>query len=418
MFLKEETFQNTSIGKIPKEWDVCPIEDLFEFLDNQRIPLKEQDRAKRKGNYPYYGAQGIIDRIDDYIFEGEHILLAEDGANLKTRVLPLAYKVTGKFWVNNHAHVLKRKDNLKTDFFVYLLNSIDIGRHVVGSAQPKLNQADARKILLPLPSFMEQMAIAEVLGVVDSAIELTDQVIEKTERLKRGLIQQLLTRGIGHAEYKQTEVGIIPKTWAIERFADSVEVLTDYVANGSFASLRKNVKVTNQTNFAFYVRLFDLRRGIGHKEQKYVDKESYDFLKKSSLFGGEILMANVGEYTGEVHLMPSIGKPATLAPNMVMFRLKSGFRNDFIFYYLKSENGKRNIDKIIGRTGQPKLNKTELRNLKLIKPSLEEQCRIIEILLTIDSKIVILRLEKERLERVKQGLMDLLLSGKVRIKVV
>ncbi len=186
-------FKNTAIGIIPKTWDVVKLGDVFDFLDSQRIPLRKQDRAKRKGCYPYYGAQGIIDWVDGYIYEGEHILLTEDGANLKTKVLPLSYKVTGQFWVNNPAHVLKNKTNMNLDFFVSALNFLEIGMHVVGSAQPKLNQADARKILLPFPSCSEQKEISEIFFAAEKKLQLELKEKETLERIKTSLMDSLLT---------------------------------------------------------------------------------------------------------------------------------------------------------------------------------------------------------------------------------
>jgi len=186
-------FKDTKLGKLPISWDTVKLADLFEFLDNKRIPLREQERAKRRGVYPYYGAQGIIDWIDDFIFEGEHVLLAEDGANLRTKVLPLAYRVSGRFWVNNHAHVLRLKKDLPLDFFVYALNFFDISAYVVGSAQPKLNQGDAQKISLPFPSIAEQQRIAMILSTLDSRIELDRKQKASLNRFKQCLMDLLLT---------------------------------------------------------------------------------------------------------------------------------------------------------------------------------------------------------------------------------
>jgi len=187
-------FKDTEIGRIPKEWEVAKLGRICEFLDHLRVPIKEQDRAKRKGPYPYYGAQGVIDWIDDYIFDGEYILLAEDGENLRSRKLPIAFKVSGKFWVNNHAHVLKiTSDTVNDDYLVYILNFIDIRPYIVGSAQPKLNQSDAKKIKVPLPPLEEQQKIAEILSTVDKKLELEKKRKEKLERIKKGLMNDLLT---------------------------------------------------------------------------------------------------------------------------------------------------------------------------------------------------------------------------------
>ncbi|WP_456321682.1 restriction endonuclease subunit S [Palaeococcus sp. (in: euryarchaeotes)] len=189
-------FKKTLIGEIPEDWEVVRLERVVDIYDNLRVPLSEMERADRKGPYPYCGANGIIDYIDDYIFEGEYILLAEDGGRYGS-FEPSAYIMTGKFWVNNHAHVLKAKEGVADNWFIlYVLNFLDLTPYVVGSTRKKLNQSHMRKILISLPPLSEQKQIAQILRTVDEAIEKTDLAIEKTERLKKGLMQRLLTRGI------------------------------------------------------------------------------------------------------------------------------------------------------------------------------------------------------------------------------
>lgn len=188
-------FKKTEIGEIPREWDITKLGKICNFLDHLRVPLKQEERTKIKGNYPYYGAQGIIDWINDFIFDGDYILLAEDGANLRSRQLSIAYKVSGRFWVNNHAHVLEIKDKNKVDdsFLTFHLNYINILFYVVGSAQPKLNQKEAQNISLPLPEIYEQKKISNLLSTVDKKIEIEEKKKEKLKQLKKGLMQVLLT---------------------------------------------------------------------------------------------------------------------------------------------------------------------------------------------------------------------------------
>src|SRR5665647_3678959 len=107
-----EGYKKTEVGIIPEEWEVEELGNVCNFYDHLRVPIKKADRMKRCGSYPYYGAQSIIDWIDGYLFDGNYLLIAEDGENLKSKVLPIAYQVSGKFWVNNHAHIIKPKDCL------------------------------------------------------------------------------------------------------------------------------------------------------------------------------------------------------------------------------------------------------------------------------------------------------------------
>ena len=119
-------YKQTEVGIIPNDWDVKPLGNVVDFLDGKRKPIKDSDRAKMRGQYPYYGASGIVDWVDDYIFNDDILLISEDGANLLARVTPIAFSVSGKCWVNNHAHVLKF-DEFSTQKFVEIYrNSINI----------------------------------------------------------------------------------------------------------------------------------------------------------------------------------------------------------------------------------------------------------------------------------------------------
>jgi len=212
--------------------------------------------------------------------------------------------------------------------------------------------------------------------------------------------------------YKKTEIGVIPLDWEVVKLVEVLDLMTDYVANGSFASLRKNTTVFDNKEYAFYVRLFDLRRGLGHDSQKYVNKSTYNFLNKSFLVGNEILIANIGANVGESFLMPIINTPATLAPNMIELKLNYKIMIPlFCFNYLKSHVGLSELDKVIEGSGQPKINKTKLKTIKIPLPPLTQQKKIAKILSTTDNKIEAITKQIEKAEMVKKGLMQRLLSN-------
>ncbi|WP_431028632.1 restriction endonuclease subunit S [Lysinibacillus sp. LZ02] len=184
-------FKQTELGEIPLEWNIYVLEEIVTILDGMRKPIKKNDR--KPGKIPYYGATGVIDWVDNYIFEEQLILVGEDGENLRSRVLPMAFKIHGKTWVNNHAHVLKPNQNINIDYLTYYLESIDYDDYITGSAQPKLNQAQLKKIKTLIPTLQEQQKIASILSTVDAQIEVYEQEKVKYEELKKGLMQQLLT---------------------------------------------------------------------------------------------------------------------------------------------------------------------------------------------------------------------------------
>ena len=186
-------YKESPLGIIPKEWEVKRLGEVCSFLDSQRIPIKDADRGKMQGKYPYYGASGIIDYVNDYIFDDDLILLGEDGANIIMRSTPLAFLVSGKVWINNHAHVLKTKSGFSRYYVCNYLESLSYDKYNTGTAQPKLNREVCEKIPVLLPPKKEQNRLSELFTTWDTAIEKQSELIEKFKLRKRALMQQLLT---------------------------------------------------------------------------------------------------------------------------------------------------------------------------------------------------------------------------------
>jgi len=148
------------------EWKT--LGEIAVNLDSQRHPVTKS--AREPGNIPYYGASGIVDYVSDYIFDGDYLLVSEDGANLLARSTPIAFSVSGKTWVNNHAHVLQFPSYAERRFVEIYLNSIDLSLYVSGAAQPKLNQANLNKIPIPIASLAEQERIVTILDKFDALV--------------------------------------------------------------------------------------------------------------------------------------------------------------------------------------------------------------------------------------------------------
>lgn len=225
--------------------------------------------------------------------------------------------------------------------------------------------------------------------------------------------------------HTKTEKQLVPQlrfkefdySWFEIELNDIVKVMTDYVASGSFESLRNNVEVYDEPNYAVYVRLTDLRHSLKHKALKYVDKNSYEFLTKSNLYGGELLVANIGANVGDVYMMPYNFGKATIAPNMVVIRENNvKFISNFLFYVFNSYSGKKAINKAISGSGQPKLSKTDFKKIKLKITKLPEQQKIASYLTAVDTKLQQLTQKKELLQQYKKGVMQQLFSQQLRFK--
>ncbi len=219
-------YKQTEVGIIPDSWDICELDKAVEFLDGLRKPVKSSERAKMQGIYPYYGASGVVDYVNNYLFDGEYILLGEDGENILSRSLPLAFKVRGKIWVNNHAHVMQTRSGFDIGYLTLFLESLDYSLLNSGTAQPKLNKQTCLKIKVAKPDIKEQKVIAKALFDVDSLITSLEKLIAKKQSIKAATMQQLLTGkkrlpGFGEGKgYKQTELGEIPEDWEVKKIGD------------------------------------------------------------------------------------------------------------------------------------------------------------------------------------------------------
>ena len=170
------------------------MKTLPEISDNRDRVRKPITSSKRKaGNYPYYGASGIVDYVDGYIFDGDYLLISEDGANLVARSTPIAFSITGKNWVNNHAHVLQFKDKATQKYVEIYLNMIDLEPWINGAAQPKLNQDNLNKISIPLPPLSEQQRIVSILDTFEASIQNLEAQLKEREKQYEYYRNKLLT---------------------------------------------------------------------------------------------------------------------------------------------------------------------------------------------------------------------------------
>lgn len=418
----------TEIGEIPSEWQVRKLGEITIGKGEYGIGASATEYIEGKPRYLRITDIGDscrllfneIKGLDDADYE-KYILKEGDIVFARTG------NTTGKGYVYNREHgelvyagfLIKYSiDNniAKHNFIKYVIQSKRYWDWVnimsTRSGQPGINSNEYSSFIVQLPPLKEQEKIASILSTVDEQIDNVDALIEKNKELKKGLMQTLLTKGIGHTKFKKTQIGEIPEEWEVINAGRVFNIITDYVANGSFASLAENVKYKESEDFAIVVRLTDYKN-----EYKgpfvYVDKNAYDFLSKSKLEDNDIIIANVGAYAGYVFRAPNINKPITLGPNAILVRSEQN--REFIYYLLSSEFGQKAIKDIISTTAQPKFNKTDFKKILLPIPDLKEQYKIASILLEIDEKTEEYEKKKQKLEELKKGLMQQLLTGRIRV---
>jgi len=191
------------------KFETVTFEEITINYDKKRVPLSTKQRESIKGDYRYYGAQGVIDYIDDYIFDGKYLLIAEDGENLKSKKQNIAQLAEGKFWVNNHAHIVQCNSKCRIEYLCYLINSMDLSGYITGSAQPKLSQANINKISFRIPTIEQQDLILSVLIPIEKKINLNNQINENLESQAQAIFEYMFPNVI----YGEHSIGeyITPK---------------------------------------------------------------------------------------------------------------------------------------------------------------------------------------------------------------
>lgn len=205
------------------KFETLTLEDITINYDKKRVPLSTMQRESRKGSYRYYGAQGVIDYIDDYIFDGKYLLIAEDGENLKSKKQNIAQLAEGKFWVNNHAHIVQCNEKCRIEYLCYLLNSMDLSGFITGSAQPKLSQANMNKISFQIPLIDIQDSILSLLIPIEKKIELNNKINENLEQQAQAIFKSWFV------DFEPFG-GVMPEDWQ----DISVYDLADYINGAAF----------------------------------------------------------------------------------------------------------------------------------------------------------------------------------------
>ena len=265
------------------------LSDLCEILDAKRKPLSALQRAKKQGIYPYYGAQGIIDHLDEYLLDGEYLLVAEDGANLETRNQPIANIAKGKIWVNNHAHVLGSNGKCPLNLLGFILNNMNISPYVTGCAQPKLNQENLRNIEIELPSHIDR--IASILSSLDRKIELNNKINADLEEMAQAIFKNWFVdfEPFKNGKFVDSELGMIPEGWKVVTLDD----LTSKFGTG--LNPRKNFVLGHGNNYYVTIKNMGNNRIYLNDRCDKVDDEALAKInKRSKLQKGDLLFSGIG----------------------------------------------------------------------------------------------------------------------------
>lgn len=262
-----------------------------------------------------------------------------------------------------------KKGVLDNDYLLYYLQSpkgqYSLKARESGTTVTGIKQAEFRKIELHLPDYEIQLKIGRILNSLNDKIELNNKINKNLEQQAQAVFKSwFVDFKESDNNFISSEFGNIPDDFKISKIGELPITITDYVANGSFASLKKNVTLYQETNYAYFIRNTDLKSG---SFEVYVDKHSYDFLSKTTLYGGEIIISNVGD-VGSVFLCPNLNQPMTLGNNIIMLRPKQDNLQYYLYIWFKWSYGQVLIQSIKGGSAQPKFNKTDFKNLSFMLP--------------------------------------------------
>ena len=385
------------------EWKTYKLRDVVNILDYKRIPLSSRQREQRRGKYPYYGAQGIIDYINDYIFDGTYLLVAEDGENLRSKKQHIAQLVSGKYWVNNHAHILESNGLCDIRYICYLLNVFDISGYITGSAQPKLNQANLLAIEISLPPLAEQKRIADILSAIDDKIELN-------RRINANLEQQ------AQALYKSWFVdfepfgGKMPEDWRVGTLGEIIET----IESGS------RPKGGSETSGVPSIGAEKIER-FGHYEysgEKFINRDYFHKMKRGHVKNGDVLLYKDGAYTGKTSMLLDGFPYRECAVNEHVFILRTvASKYQFFLYCLMSYPDIRKMVYTLAsaKAAQPGLNQTELLGVNIVVPSYNMIKKFNHFITPHMHQIAINALESSRLAQLRDTLLPKLMSGEITV---
>ena len=339
------------------EWKKVKLGDICDILDSRRIPISEEKRIK--GKYPYYGANGIQGYINDYIFDEELVLLAEDGGNFGSKTKPIAYKINGKTWVNNHAHVLKARNKIiSTDFLLYSLMFYDVTKLITGTTRKKLTRTGMEKITLFIPNLDVQDKITNYLQKIEKFISLRKNQLNYLKELNKSLF----TRMFG-------DIKTNDKNWEILEIKEVSNILTR----------GKTPKYTSLSNIFVINQACIYWDKIKYKNIKYhLEEENLLFLKNK-----DILINSTGTGTlGRMNIINNIiNEKFTIDSHVMLLRLKKekALPIYFINIFMGEEYQKELILKCVnGSTNQIELSKEKFAKFKIPVPPIELQNKFAE----------------------------------------
>jgi type I restriction enzyme S subunit len=398
-------------------WPAAKLGEVIDLFDSQRVPLNSWQRQERQGKFPYYGAQGIIDHIDGYIFDGRYILVAEDGENLNSKKLPRALFATGKFWVNNHAHILRGKPGIADDtFLLACVNNADIKPFVTGAAQPKLSQGNLRLIEIPLPPLPVQQRIAGILSAYGELIENSQRRIKILEAMARALYREWFVhfRFPGHENHPRvaSPLGEIPQGWEVT----TLRAVTTKIGSGATPRGGKDAYKSEGIHLIRSLNIYDYN--FEFSNLAFIDEKQAADLDNVTVEEDDILLNITGASVARCALVPNYLLPARVKQHVAIVRAATAKVSPF--YLIDAINSDQRKQQLLalaqGGATREALTKDTISNFEIVLPPSPLMERYSATAGSIHRQREVLLRQIQNLRRTRDLLLPRLLSGQIDLE--
>ena len=399
------------------DWPIRKLSNIVEFQNRKRIPLKSADRALRQGAYPYYGASGIVDWIDDYLFEGKHLLISEDGENLRSRTTPIAFRVYGRFWVNNHAHVVTESEPGILDYLEYALARFDLAPYITGAAQPKLNKGTLEAIQLHVPPVDERLAINSILNSLTDKIELNRRMSATLEEMARALFRSWFVdfdpvhakaRGEAPAHMDAATAALFPDRFGEDGLPEGwhfsgLDEVADFL-NG--LALQKFPAVEG-CPFLPVIKIAELRSGVNAKSGRAAREIQDRYVVRD----GDVLFSWSGS------LLQKVWTGGEGALNQHLFKVTStAVPKWFHFFAVDQHMEEFRAVAASKATTMGHIQRHHLRDAKVVVPDSMLLSSLNAFVAPLFSRWIQAEIESDRLAVLRDQLLPKLMSGELRVR--
>ena len=400
------------------------VKDVTENFDNIRVPLSAKQRKDIAKIYPYYGAQSIIDYVDDFLFNGEYLLVAEDGANLMSQNSNVCNIVSGKFWVNNHAHIIRGKDGNSTKYLYYYLNLINYSPFVTGSAQPKLTKDSLNSIPILIHDKTTQKKIAKVLSDLDAKIELNNKINAELESIAKLIYNYWFVQfdfpdengkpyksSGGKMVYNEELKREIPDGWEFCLLGDVIN------KTGTGLNPRKNFKLGEGDNYYVTIKNIDQGKVILNEKCDRINDEALRIINnRSDLRKGDILYTSI-QPVGTTYLIRE--EPKNWNINESVFTIRPDYEkvtSEFLYLFVSGEYIKKYTNYVSAGSIHKGVRHSTLKECKFVLPSkgiVDDFTKLIRPMLEKDDNI---QKENQKLAKLRDWLLPMLMNGQVKVK--